>query len=318
MEQPGGAVLGFEKPVYELQARIDRLKKDGTATAGDIARLSERLADLERKVYRGLSAWEQVQLARHPKRPTAVDYIRHCCEEFEEMHGDRLYGDDRAVIGGIARMGDRRIMIVGHEKGRSTRERVSRNFGMANPEGFRKALRLMKTAARFRLPVLSIVDTPGAYPGVGAEERGQPRAIADNLKELFDLDTPVVVVIVGEGGSGGALALAIGDTVLMLEHAIYSVISPEGCAAILWDSREKAPDAAEALRLTADDCLRLRVIDRIIEEPRGAAHRDPEGTARRVRDEFLAELDRLEGVQPDLLLDRRREKYRSMGIIDGG
>jgi acetyl-CoA carboxylase carboxyl transferase subunit alpha len=318
MEQPQGQVLEFEKPVIELQARIDRLKKDGTATAGDIARLGERLADLERKVYRGLGAWEQVQLARHPKRPTAVDYIRYCCEEFEEMHGDRLYGDDPAVVGGIATMGERRIMVVGHEKGRSTRERVARNFGMASPEGFRKAQRLMKTAAQFRLPVLSIVDTPGAYPGVDAEERGQPRAIADNLKELFDLDTPVVVVIVGEGGSGGALALAIGDTVLMLEHAIYSVISPEGCAAILWDSREKAPDAAEALRLTADDCLRLRVIDRIIEEPHGAAHRDPQGTAQRVRAEVLAEFDRIESVQPDLLLERRREKYRSMGIFDAG
>ncbi|MDD3642693.1 MAG: acetyl-CoA carboxylase carboxyltransferase subunit alpha [Candidatus Krumholzibacteria bacterium] len=318
MEQPGSTGLEFEKPVIELQARIERLKKDGTAAAGDIARLAERLTDLERKVYRGLNAWEQVQLARHPRRPTTVDYIRYCCEEFEEMHGDRLYGDDPAVVGGIAMMGERRIAIVGHEKGRSTRERVSRNFGMASPEGFRKALRLMKTAARFRLPVLSIVDTPGAYPGVGAEERGQPRAIADNLKELFDLDTPVIVVIIGEGGSGGALALAIGDAVLMLEHAIYSVISPEGCAAILWDSKAKAPDAAEALRLTADDCLRLRVIDRIIEEPHGAAHRDPQGTALRVRAEVLAELDRIERAQPDLLLERRREKYRSMGICDGG
>jgi acetyl-CoA carboxylase carboxyl transferase subunit alpha len=318
MDQSGVTGLEFEKPVIELQARIERLKKDGTATAGDIARLSERLADLERRVYRGLNAWEQVQLARHPRRPTLVDYVRHCCEEFEEMHGDRFHGDDPAIVAGIATMGERRIVIVGHEKGRSTRERVARNFGMANPEGFRKALRLMKTAARFRLPVLSIVDTPGAYPGVGAEERGQPRAIADNLKELFDLDTPVVVVIIGEGGSGGALALAIGDTVMMLEHAIYSVISPEGCAAILWDSKEKAPDAAEALRLTADDCLRMRVIDRIIEEPHGAAHRDPQGAALRVKAEVLAELERIEAIQPELLLERRREKYRSMGIFDAG
>lgn len=316
MEQQGGRILEFEKPVLELQATIDRLKKEGAAPAGEIARLMDRLRELEKRIYRGLGAWETVQLARHPQRPTTFDYIRYCCDEFEELHGDRLYGDDRAVIGGIASMGDRRLMIVGHEKGRSTRERVARNFGMASPEGFRKALRLMKTAAAFRLPILLLVDTPGAYPGVGAEERGQPRAIAENLKTFFDLDTPIVVVIVGEGGSGGALALAIGDRVLMLEHAIYSVISPEGCAAILWNSKERAPDAAEALRLTAADCLRLRVVDRIIEEVHGAAHRDPQGMAQCLREEVLAEFDALEEIQPDLLLEQRREKYGSMGIFD--
>jgi len=316
MEQSDTRILEFEKPVYELQGRLDRLKKEGKSSAGEIAGLEQRLAGLEGKVYRGLSAWEQVQLARHPMRPTSIDYIRWMCEEFEELHGDRIFRDDPAVVGGIASMGGSRIMIVAHEKGRSTRERLSRNFGMANPEGFRKALRLMKTAEKFGMPILSIVDTPGAYPGVEAEERGQPRAIADNLQQAFDIDTPIVVVIIGEGGSGGALALAVGDSVLMLEHSIYSVISPEGCAAILWKSREKAPDAAEALRLTAEDCLRLKVIDRIVEESRGAAHRDPEGTALRIRDEVLAELERIGALEADLLLERRRERFSRIGVVE--
>jgi len=316
MEQSDTRILEFEKPVYELQGRLDRLKKEGKSSAGEIAGLEQRLAGLEGKVYRGLSAWEQVQLARHPMRPTSIDYIRLMCEEFEELHGDRIFRDDPAVVGGIASMGGSRIMIVAHEKGRSTRERLSRNFGMANPEGFRKALRLMKTAEKFGMPILSIVDTPGAYPGVEAEERGQPRAIADNLQQAFDIDTPIVVVIIGEGGSGGALALAVGDSVLMLEHSIYSVISPEGCAAILWKSREKAPDAAEALRLTAEDCLRLKVIDRIVEESRGAAHRDPEGTALRIRDEVLAELERIGALEADLLLERRRERFSRIGAVE--
>jgi acetyl-CoA carboxylase carboxyl transferase subunit alpha len=316
MERSDTRILEFEKPVYELQGRLDRLKKEGKSSAGEIAGLEQRLAGLEGKVYRGLTAWEQVQLARHPMRPTSVDYIRLMCEEFEELHGDRVFRDDPAVVGGIASMGGSRIMIVAHEKGRSTRERLSRNFGMANPEGFRKALRLMKTAEKFGMPILSIVDTPGAYPGVEAEERGQPRAIADNLQQAFDIDTPIVVMIIGEGGSGGALALAVGDSVLMLEHSIYSVISPEGCAAILWKSREKAPDAAEALRLTAEDCLRLKVIDRIVEESRGAAHRDPEGTALRIRDEVLAELERIGALEADLLLERRRERFSRIGAVE--
>ncbi len=309
-------ILDFEKPVYELQARIDGLKKEGKARAGEIASLEKHLAGLEKKVYGELSAWEQVQLARHPLRPTAVDYIGLMCDRFEELHGDRLFRDDPAVIGGIAEMGGRRLMVVAQEKGRNTREKIARNFGMASPEGFRKALRLMRTAEKFGLPVLSIVDTPGAYPGVGAEERGQPRAIADNLQQIFDLDTPVVVVIIGEGGSGGALALAVGDYVLMLEHSIYSVISPEGCAAILWKSRDRAPDAAKALRLTAADCLEFGVIDGIIEESRGAAHRDPGGTAGRIREEVLAALERIEGLERETLLDRRRRKYEAMGAFE--
>jgi acetyl-CoA carboxylase carboxyl transferase subunit alpha len=316
MEQNEVRILEFEKPVYELQGRIDRLKKEGKSSAGEIAGLEQRLAGLEETIYRDLTAWEQVQLARHPMRPTANDYIGVIADEFEELHGDRLFRDDPAVIGGIATIDGRKVMIVAHEKGRNTKEKITRNFGMASPEGFRKALRLMKMAEKFGMPILSIVDTPGAYPGMGAEERGQPRAIADNLQQVFDIDTPIVVVIIGEGGSGGALALAIGDSVLMLEHSIYSVISPEGCAAILWKSREKAPDAAEALRLTARDCLDLKVIDRIIEESKGAAHRDPEGTAERLRDEFLAELGKIEDIQADLLLERRRQKFSEMGVFE--
>jgi acetyl-CoA carboxylase carboxyl transferase subunit alpha len=316
MEQSESKTLEFEKPVYELQAKIDRMKKEGKSPAGDIAGLEQKLSELERKVYRELTAWEQVQLARHPNRPTAIDYIRNMTDEFEELHGDRLFMDDPAVIGGIGVVGGRKIMIVGHEKGRNTKEKITRNFGMASPEGFRKALRLMKTAEKFSMPILTIVDTPGAYPGVGAEERGQPRAIADNLQQVFDINTPIVVVIIGEGGSGGALALAVGDSVLMLEHSIYSVISPEGCAAILWKSREKAPDAAEALRLTAEDCLRFKVIDAIIEESRGAAHRDPEGTAHRVRDHVLTELERIESSGPETLLERRRIKFSEMGAFE--
>lgn len=316
MEESDAKILEFEKPVYEIQGRIDRMKKEGKSSAGDIAGLEQKLADLEGKVYRGLTAWEQVLLARHPNRPTSIDYIRLISEEFEELHGDRLFRDDPAVIGGIAVIGGRKVMIVAHEKGRNTREKITRNFGMASPEGFRKALRLMKTAEKFGMPILSIVDTPGAYPGVEAEERGQPRAIADNLQQVFDIDTPIVVVIIGEGGSGGALALAVGDSILMLEHSIYSVISPEGCAAILWNSKEKAPDAAEALRLTADDCLKLKVIDRIIMESRGAAHRDPEGTARRIQEEVLAEFEKIESIQADLLLERRRQKFSEMGAFE--
>jgi acetyl-CoA carboxylase carboxyl transferase subunit alpha len=316
MDREGIKALEFEKPIIELENKIESLKRDGKAQAGEIAKLAGTLSDLEKRVYRGLSPWENVLLARHPLRPTAIDYIKHACEEFEELHGDRYFSDDTAIIGGLARMGGRRIVVIGHEKGRTTRERVARKFGMASPEGFRKALRLMKMAEKFRIPILSIIDTPGAHPGVGAEERGQPRAIADNLKEVFRIDTPIVVVIVGEGGSGGALALAVGDSVLMMEHAIYSVISPEGCAAILWKSKEKAPDAAEALRLTARDCLKLGVVDRIIEERHGAAHRDPKGNIELLRDEVTAEFEKIESIQPDLLLERRREKYYEMGIFD--
>ncbi|MCK4537514.1 MAG: acetyl-CoA carboxylase carboxyltransferase subunit alpha [Candidatus Krumholzibacteria bacterium] len=311
-------VLDFEKPVDELQRRIERLKRDGTSSAGEIARLKEKLSELENKVYRDLSAWDRVQLARHPMRPTALDYIGCICDEFEELHGDRYFADDPALIGGLAKISGIPFMVIGQEKGRSTKEKIARNFGMVKPDGYRKSLRLMKLAEKFGLPILSLVDTQGAHPGIEAEERGQPRAIADNLKEVFGIATPIIVVVIGEGGSGGALAIAVGDSILMLEHAIYSVITPEGCAAILWKTREKAPDAAAALRLTSGDCLELGVIDGIIEEVHGAAHRDLEGNAARIRDAVLAEHEKLGKVPPDGLLKLREEKFYAMGQFEEG
>lgn len=316
MEEQGKRILEFEQPVFELEKKIEEMKSAGSASAGEVARLADKLAELERKVYRDLSAWDQVQLARHPMRPTTRDYIRLMCDEFEELHGDRLFGDDAAVIGGIARIGELKLMLYGHEKGSGTRDRIKRNFGMARPEGFRKALRLMRMAEKFGMPILSIIDTPGAYPGIEAEERGQPRAIAENLKEIFGIRTPVVVTIIGEGGSGGALALAVGDAILMLEHAVYSVISPEGCAAILWKSKEKAPDAASSLKLTSFDCLSYGVIDRIIDEVHGAAHRDPDGNAAAIREAVLAEIERLSAIPIDELLRMREEKYYSIGEFE--
>jgi acetyl-CoA carboxylase carboxyl transferase subunit alpha len=319
METQNQAVLDFEKPIYELEHRLEELKKSGLGEGSqEIERLGNRLRELEGKIYANLSPWEKVQLARHPKRPTMQDYLRMICDEFLELHGDRRFGDDAAVTGGVARIGELRLVVIGHEKGRTTREKLKRNFGMANPEGFRKALRLMKLADKFSLPVLSFIDTPGAYPGVGAEERGQAQAIAENLKEFFRIRSPIVALIIGEGGSGGALALAVGDRVVMMEHAIYSVISPEGCAAILWKSKEKAPEAAEALKLTAGDCLRLGVVDRIITETCGAAHRNPEENALLVKDVIREELSRLSGVPCDVLLKRREEKYFAMGMFGEG
>ncbi len=309
-------VLQFEKPVLELERKLEQLRRGGLADPEEIERMERRLCDLEKRVYRDLSPWEQVQLARHPMRPTTMDYIDLVCDEFQELAGDRLYGNDAAIVGGLARIDDLRLVIVGHEKGRTTRGRIKHNFGMASPEGFRKALRLMKLAEKFRIPIVSLIDTPGAYPGVGAEERGQPRAIALNLKEAFELRTPIVVVIIGEGGSGGALALAVGDRILMMEHAIYSVISPEGCAAILWKSKEKAPDAATALRLTAADCQELGVIDLVIEELHGASHRDPEGNAGQLREILVNELRALGTTSIDLLMKRRENRFYSIGLTE--
>lgn len=318
MEGRSAKYLEFEKPICELEEKIEELRRGKHGSRSDeLLRLEERLEQLVEEVYGNLSAWEQVQLARHPQRPTTKQLIELICDEFIELHGDRCFGDDAAVIGGFARIGDRRLVIIGHEKGASTREKLRRNFGMANPEGFRKALRIMRLAEKFRIPILSFIDTPGAYPGVGAEERGQPQAIAENLKEVFQIRTPIVVVIIGEGGSGGALALAIGDRIMMLEHAIYSVISPEGCAAILWKSKEKAPEAAGALKLTARDCHDLGVVDYIIDEVSGASHRNPDANAQRVKEVVLHELEILEQVDTVELLERRKNKFISMGFFHG-
>lgn len=308
-------MLQFEKPILELEQKIGELRRSGFEEgSSEVRNLSRRLKELVGDIYGNLSPWEKVQLARHAKRPTVQDYVRMMFEEFVELHGDRCFGDDRAVLGGLARMGGRRIVVVGHEKGRNTRERLERNFGMAHPEGFRKALRLFRIAGKFALPVVTLVDTPGAYPGIGAEERGQPRAIAENLKEVFSIRTPFVVVIIGEGGSGGALALAVGDRVLMMEHAVYSVISPEGCAAILWKSKEKATEAAESLRLTSADCMELGAVDRVVGEVSGASHRDPRGNAYRLKEVILEELESLESVDIDKLLEAREKKFFMMGV----
>jgi acetyl-CoA carboxylase carboxyl transferase subunit alpha len=309
--------LDFERPLLDLEARIERLRREGRPGAeAEAGRLEERLQRLQRKVFGRLTAWQRVQLARHPRRPYALDLVRLLTEDFVELHGDRLFGDDHAIVGGLARVEGRPIVVVGHQKGRDTEEKLRRNFGMPHPEGYRKAMRLMRLAERFRKPVLTLIDTPGAYPGVGAEERGQAEAIARSLREMAGLATPIVAVVTGEGGSGGALALAVADRVLMLEHAIYSVISPEGCAAILWEDASRAKDAAEVLRITAPDLLKLGVIDGVIAEPPGGAHRNWQAAARTIQQAVTAALDELAPLAPPELVQQRYGKFRRMGIFE--
>jgi acetyl-CoA carboxylase carboxyl transferase subunit alpha len=308
--------LDFERPLIELEARIEALRhSDRPGRDGEASRLEERLQRLQRKVFGKLTAWQRVQLARHPRRPYALDLIRLLTEDFVELHGDRLFGDDQAIVGGLARMDGRPIVIVGHQKGRDTEEKLRRNFGMPHPEGYRKALRLMRLAERFRKPILTLIDTPGAYPGVGAEERGQAEAIARNLREMAGLPTPIVAVVTGEGGSGGALALGVADRVLMLEHAIYSVISPEGCAAILWEDAKRAKEAAEVLRITAPDLLKLAVIDSVIPEPPGGAHRNWQAAAQAIQRAVGAALAELAPSSPGEIVQQRYAKFRRMGIF---
>ncbi|MGH7344193.1 MAG: acetyl-CoA carboxylase carboxyltransferase subunit alpha, partial [Candidatus Rokuibacteriota bacterium] len=284
----------------------------------EIAKLEERLARLRQRTYASLTAWQRTQLARHPKRPHTRDLIKLLFEDFVELHGDRLYGDDAAVVGGLARFEERGVVVIGHQKGRDTREKIARNFGMPHPEGYRKALRLMHLAQKFAKPVITFIDTPGAYPGLGAEERGQAEAIARNLKEMAALRTPILSVVTGEGGSGGALAIGMGNRVLMLEYAIYSVISPEGCAAILWGDAAKAPEAAEAMRITAPDLLRLGVIDAIVPEPVGGAHRDWDGAAAHLREALRDNLRELTRQSSDDLVAGRYEKFRRIGAFEEG
>jgi acetyl-CoA carboxylase carboxyl transferase subunit alpha len=310
--------LDFEKPLLELETRIAELRTsaDSPATQDEIARLEDRLRRLQQKVYSGLTPWQRAQIARHPKRPHTLDLLKLLMEDFVELHGDRLYGDDKAMVGGLARFDGQSVVVIGQQKGRDTRENLQRNFGMPHPEGYRKALRLMKLAEKFQKPLLTFIDTPGAYPGLGAEERGQAEAIARNLREMAALRTPIIAVVAGEGGSGGALAIGVGDRVLMLEYAIYSVISPEGCAAILWGDGSKAPEAAELLRLTAPDLLRLGVIDGIVPEPMGGAHRNWEATAEQLRQALRDRLWALKSKTPDELLRGRHEKFRGMGVFE--
>jgi acetyl-CoA carboxylase carboxyl transferase subunit alpha len=310
--------LEFEQPLLEIENRIAALQsEEGSAkTRDEIAKLEDRLARLRQKTYASLTAWQRTQLARHPKRPHTRDFFKLLFEDFVELHGDRVYGDDAAIVGGLARFEGRGVVVIGHQKGRDTREKIARNFGMPHPEGYRKALRLMHLAQKFGKPVITFIDTPGAYPGLGAEERGQAEAIARNLKEMAALRTPILAVVTGEGGSGGALAIGMGNKVLMLEYAIYSVISPEGCAAILFGDAARAPEAAESMRITAPDLLRLGVIDGIVPEPVGGGHRDWEGAAANLREALREHLRPLASMSPDDLVADRYEKFRRIGAFE--
>jgi len=310
--------LDFEKPVGELETKLAQLRArdDPAAASGEVERLEERLARLQRRVYTRLTAWQRAQIARHPRRPRTLDLVGMLFEDWVELHGDRLYGDDRAVVGGLARFEGAPVVVIGHQKGRDTRENIARNFGMPHPEGYRKALRLMQLAAKFRVPVVTFIDTPGAYPGLGAEERGQAGAIARNLYEMASLPTAILSVVTGEGGSGGALAVAVGNRVLMLEYAIYSVISPEGCAAILWGDAQKAPDAAGLMRVTAPDLLRLGVIDAIVPEPIGGAHRDWEAAASSLRAALRDQLAELRKKSARQLVEERYARFRRIGVFE--
>ncbi len=314
-----GIVLEFEKPIVELEQKILEMRefaKGGSVELShEIESLERKLDKLTREIYSNLTRWQRVQLARHPRRPYTLDYIEHLTEGFIELHGDRGYSDDKAVVCGPAYFSGRKVMIIGQQKGRDTKSKLYRNFGMMHPEGYRKALRIMKMAEKFNLPILIFVDTPGAFPGLGAEERGQAEAIARNIKEMARLTVPIIISIIGEGASGGALGIGVGDVVLMMEHSWYSVISPEGCAAILWRDAAKAPDAAEALKLAAPDLIDLEIIDRIVPEPSGGAHRDHAGAARALASTIDEYLDTLVGLSAEELLERRLEKFRKMGVF---
>ncbi len=313
--------MAFERPIREIEAQLAELEGLSQRTnldiSSEIEALKKRLAEAIRTTYAELTAWERVNVARHTDRPVATDYIEKSIDDFLELSGDKLFGDDKAIVTGLARVEERRFLLVGHRKGRTTKERMAYNFGCAHPEGYRKALRKMKLAAKLHLPIVSLINTPGAYPGIGAEERGQAAAIAENILEMLELRTPILVIVIGEGGSGGALGIGVGDRVLMMEYSYYSVISPEGCAAILWKDGERTPDAAEALRLTAPDLLRHGLIDGIIPEPQGGAHRAPAVAMGSVKKVILEELQALERIPIGDLLERRRRKYRYAGEIPG-
>ncbi len=309
--------LEFEKPLLELEREIDDLKRVGTKRDIDISQeleqLDTKLVVLRQHIYQHLTPIQRVQVARHPRRPYTLDYLSTIFTDFIELHGDRHFRDDPSIVGGWARIGGLSVMVIGHQKGRDTKENLKRNFGMPHPEGYRKALRLMHQAAKFSAPVVTLIDTPGAYPGLGAEERGQSEALARNIVEMAALPTPIVAVVIGEGGSGGALALGVADRILMLENSVYSVISPEGCAAILWKDASQRERAADALKLTAPDLERLGVIDEIVEEPIGGAHTDPEATAEALRESLIRNLAELRKLKPDKLVRRRAEKFGRIG-----
>lgn len=309
--------LEFEQPIAELQAKIEELRLVGSDNEiniqDEVARLEKKSRSLTESIFSNLDPWQISQLSRHPQRPYMLDYINGAFDDFQELHGDRAFADDHAIVGGVARLEGKPVMLIGHQKGRNTKEKLFRNFGMPRPEGYRKALRLMEMAERFRMPLLTFIDTPGAYPGVGAEERGQSEAIARNLKVMADLRIPIICTVMGEGGSGGALAIGVGDRVLMLQYSTYSVISPEGCASILWKSAEKAPLAAEAMGITSDRLKQLGLIDSIIDEPLGGSHRDIYATIQNVKHALLENLDKLSGTPIDTLLEQRYQRLMQYG-----
>lgn len=308
-------ILEFEKPIVALEAKLEEMRKfsDNLDIGKEILEIEGKVKQLKESLYRDLTRWQRVQLARHPDRPFTLDYIYHITDNFVELHGDRHYKDDKAIVGGFASIGDYKVMIIGHQKGRDTKSNLYRNFGMPNPEGYRKALRLMKLAEKFNKPVITMIDTPGAFPGLEAEERGQAEAIAKNLFEMSRLRVPIIVVIIGEGASGGALGIGVGDKILMLENCWYSVISPESCSSILWRSWDYKEQAAEALKLTAPDLLEQKIIDKIIPEPLGGAHKNPEEAAVIVKAAIIEELAQLVKIKPDKLIDNRLEKFGKMG-----
>lgn len=310
-------ILDFERDIYELESKIEELRQFGQRknidVGPEIKKFEEKLEKLRTQIYTNLTTWQRVQIARHSDRPYTLDYIRLMMSDFVELHGDRQFADDLAMIAGLGKLDDQKVLIIGHQKGRDTNENVLRNFGCAHPEGYRKALRLMKLAEKFEIPVVILIDTPGAYPGVGAEERGQAQAIAENLKAMTLIKTPIIATVIGEGGSGGALGVGVADRVLMLQHAYYSVISPEGCASILWRNSIKAPDAAEALKITSEHLLKFKIVDKVINEPLGGAHHDPVAVANHLKKSILGFVHDLSKLSYDKLLEERYEKYRQIG-----
>lgn len=309
--------LDFEQPIAELQAKIEELRLVGHDSqvnlSDEIVRLEGKSRKLTESIFKDLTPWQVSQLSRHPQRPYTLDYLEHLFSDFDELHGDRLYADDAAIVGGVARLDDRPVMVIGHQKGREVKEKVRRNFGMPRPEGYRKACRLMEMAERFRMPVLTFIDTPGAYPGIGAEERGQSEAIAHNLAVMSRLKTPIISTVIGEGGSGGALAIGVCDELVMLQYSTYAVISPEGCASILWKSADKASEAAQAMGITAERLKELGFVDSLVAEPLGGAHRDPFQTAQRIKQVLLTSLGRLDALDEDSLLEQRYKRLMSYG-----
>ncbi|MFK3773575.1 acetyl-CoA carboxylase carboxyltransferase subunit alpha [Pseudomonas xanthosomatis] len=310
--------LDFEQPIADLQAKIEELRLVGNDNSlnisDEIARLQDKSSTLTESIFGNLTSWQIARLARHPRRPYTLDYIEHIFDEFEELHGDRHFSDDAAIVGGTARLNDKPVMIIGHQKGREVREKVRRNFGMPRPEGYRKACRLMEMAERFKMPILTFIDTPGAYPGIDAEERNQSEAIAWNLRVMARLKTPIIATVIGEGGSGGALAIGVCDQLNMLQYSTYSVISPEGCASILWKTADRAADAAEAMGVTADRLKSLNIVDKVIQEPLGGAHRDPAKMSASVRADLIEQLDMLGKLDNDALLKRRYDRLMSYGL----